>query len=201
MITDFCHSFKDYDEIINFYGVWDYECPNPECRAKNHPMRRHASYERGLVVWDTETGCLREERMVILRLKCASCGTTHAVLTMDMIPFFSYSLQAFLALVAMCLSPDGSVPRTEKETGVSYQLLYRFLRIFHEHMQGLMLFLRLEALWNQPEQPLDTQIIPLLKAQPPPWPASCCFRHFGIPLFLHRRSTIAYPLRFGAVFA
>ena len=34
MILDFTHSFKDYDEILNFYGVWNYECPNPECQAK-----------------------------------------------------------------------------------------------------------------------------------------------------------------------
>ncbi len=201
MINDFRHSFKDYDEILNYYGVWDYECPNSECGAKNHPMRRHATYGRELVVWDTETGCLREKRMEILRLECSSCGKTHAVLTMDMIPFFSYSVYAVPALVTMCLEPDGSVLRTEEKTGVSYQLLYRFFQIFHEYTQSLMLFLRLEALWDSPGQPLDSQIVPLLKAQPPPWPGSRFFRHFRTPLFLHRRSTVAYPLVFGAAFA
>ena len=103
MIIDFAHSFKDYDEILSFYGVWDYECPNPECRAKQHPMRRHARYERSLVLWDADAGRLKEERMEILRLKCCSCGSTHAVLTMDIIPFFAYSIQAFLVLVSLCI--------------------------------------------------------------------------------------------------
>lgn len=201
MIIDFNHSFKDYNEILNFYGVWDYECPNPSCNAKMHPMRRHATYERGLILWDSENHLPREGRMEILRLKCSSCGKTHAVLTMDMIPFFSYSIHAFLSLVAMCLGPDSSVLHTEKETGVSYQLLYRFLQIFHEYAHSLMLFLRLEALWDSPEQPLDSQLIPLLKAQPPPWPASRFFRRLRLPLFLHRRSTVPYPLVFGAAFA
>ncbi len=201
MIIDFHHSFKDYDEILNFYGVWDYECPNPACNAKMHPMRRHAQYRRGLVLWDAENCLPKEERMEILRLKCSSCGKTHAVLTMDMIPFFSYSVQAFLNLAAMCLEPEGSALRTEEKTGVSYQLLYRFLQIFHEYAQSLMLFLRLEALWDHPGQPLDSQIVPLLKAKPPPWPGSRFFFHFRTPLFLHRRSTAAYPLVFGAAFA
>jgi len=199
MIIDFSLSFKDYDKILNFYGVWDYECPNPECRAKNHPMRRHATYERGLVIWDTESECLRDERLEILRLKCSSCGKTHAILTMDMIPFLSYSLQAFFTLVAMCLDPDSSVPSTEDKTGVSYQLLYRFLQIFHAYTQRLMLLLRLERLWNQPEQPLDSQITALLHSLPPPWPASGFFRHFRTPLFLHRCNTVTYPLVFGDV--
>lgn len=83
--------------------------PNPSCNAKMHPMRRHATYERELILWDPEKRLPREGRMEILRLKCSSCGKIHAVLAMDMIPFFSYSIHAFLRLVAMCLGPDRSV--------------------------------------------------------------------------------------------
>lgn len=72
--------------------------------------------------------------------------TTHAVLPMDAIPLFVYSIQAFLALLSLCLEEDGSVPRTEKETGVSFQLLYRFLRLFREYAGMLMLLLRRKAL-------------------------------------------------------
>ena len=197
MIIDFTHSFKDYDEILNFYGIWEYECPNPECHARMHPLRRHARYSRSLILWDTASFGLKDERMEILRLKCSSCGTTHAVLTMDMIPFFVYSIQAVLALLAMCMEPEGSVLRTEEKTGVSFQLLYRFLLVFHEYRQRLSLFLRLESLWEIPAQPLDRQLLPLLKAQPPPWPASRFFARLRVPLFVHRRSTSSYPLFFG----
>ena len=198
MIIDFAHSFKDYDEILSFYGVWDYECPNPECRAKQHPMRRHARYERSLVLWDADAGRLKEERMEILRLKCCSCGSTHAVLTMDIIPFFAYSIQAFLVLVSLCMEEKGSVLRTEEKTGVSCQLLYRFLLIFHEYTGKLMLFLRMEALWEEEGRPLESCLLPLLYAKSPPWPQSCFFRALRFPLFLPRKSTVSYPLRFGS---
>lgn len=197
MIIDFNFSFKDYEDILNFYGVWDYECPDPECGAKNHPMRRHAKYGRGLVLWDPETCTLKEERVTLLRLICCSCGKTHAVLTGDMIPFFIYSIQAFLALVCLCMGPESSVLETEEKTGVSYQLLYRFLRIFHEYIERLSLFLRLESMWDGQSKPLDSQLFPMLKAQPPPWPSSLFFIHFRSPLFLNRRSTVSYPLLFG----
>lgn len=198
MIIDFTHSFKDYNEILDFYGVWNYECPNPECRAKQHPMRRHARYERSLVLWDTDAGRLKEERAEILRLKCCSCGSTHAVLTMDIIPFFAYSIQAFLALISLCMEEKGSVLRTEEKTGVSCQLLYRFLLIFHEYAEKLILFLRLAALWEGEGRPLESRILPLLLGKSPPWPQSCFFQKFRSPLFLHRKSTVSYPLRFGS---
>ena len=198
MIIDFTHSFKDYNEILNFYGIWDYECPNPECRAKRHPMRRHAKYGRSLVLWDADACLLREEHMEILRLKCCSCGSTHAVLPMDIIPFFSYSIQAFLVLISLCMAEKGSVPRTEKETGVSFQLLYRFLLIFQEYQGKLMLFLRREALWEGEGKSTESGILSLLHGKSPPWPQYSFFHSFQAPLFLHRQSTVSYPLRFGA---
>ena len=198
MILDFTHSFKDYHEILDFYGVWDYECPNPECGAKQHPMRRHARYGRSLVMWDADAGRLKEERMEILRLKCCSCGSTHAVLTMDVIPFFAYSIQAFLALVSLCMAEKSSVPQTGEKADVSCQLLYRFLLIFHEYAEKLMLFLRMETLWEGERNPLESQILPLLLGKSPPWPQSCFFQKFRSPIFLHRKSTVSYPLRFGS---
>ena len=198
MIIDFTHSFKDYNEILNVYGVWDYECPNPECRAKQHPMRRHARYERSLVLWDADAGRLKEGRMEILRLKCCSCGSTHAVLTLDIIPFFSYSIQAFLALLSLCMAEKSSVPRTAEKTDVSCQLLYRFLQIFHEYTEKLTLFLRMEALWEGDCKLPESRILPMLYAKSPPWPQSCFFQRFRSPLLLHRKSTVSYPLRFGS---
>ena len=162
-------------------------------------MRRHAAYERGLILWDPETCGLKEERMTVLRLICCSCGTTHAVLTRDMIPFSVYSIQVFLALFCLCMEPEGSVLKTEEKTGVSYQLLYRFLGIFQEYAERLSLFLRLEGMWDGQSQPLDSQLLSLLKEQPPPWPGSRFFAYFRLPLFLHRHSTVSYPLLFGAV--
>ncbi len=161
-------------------------------------MSRHGKYERNLIIWDPDSCQLKDERMEVLRLKCRSCGSTHAVLTMDIIPFFVYSIQAFLNLISLCMKPEGSVLQTERETGVSYQVLYRFLLIFHGYAKKLALFLRREGLWEAFGHPLGRQMLPLLFVKPPPWLQSGVFRQERVPLFLHRRTTAAYPLLFGA---
>lgn len=195
MIIDFNHSFKNYYEILNFYGIW--ECPCPKCGAL-HSFHRHATYSRNLIVWNS--GVLVEEQMSILRLQCNSCGSTHAVLTPDIIPFFIYSIDAFLTLLSLCLDTEGSVLKTEKETEVSYQLLYRFLRIFHSYRRQLILFLRRESLWSQNTHPLTRELLHFLYFQPPPWLTVHFFIQFQVPLFLHRRNTVSYPLFFGSCF-
>lgn len=192
MIIDFQHSFKDYDEILNFYGIWNYSCP--KCGAR-HSLVRHGTYERSIILW--EKGCLSETKGKILRLQCSSCEGTHAVLTMDTIPFFLYSMAAFLSLVELCLAPDGSVPKTEKQTGVSIQLLYRFLVIFNEYRERLSILLRQESLWDASANPLPREISAILSAQPPPRIESAFLQTFRAPMFLRRRSTVSYPLRFG----
>jgi len=192
MIIDFCHSFKDYNEILQFYGIWEYSCP--VCGAK-HRFHRHASYTRYLTLWDGD--CLREECLQILRLQCGSCQTTHAILTMDMIPFCIYSVQTFLEMTARCLDEDGSVPKTEARTGASFQLLYRFLAIFLEYRERILLFLRLQCLWTGSVAPSPTDTMPFLLFHPPPWPQAQYFKEFLSPLFLHRRNTASYPLVFG----
>ena len=192
MIIDFEHSFKKYDELLNFYGIWNCSCPR--CGAE-HSMHRHGKYSRNLICW--EDGQLLETSGEILRLQCGSCFSTHAVLTMDMIPFFSYSLPAFLALIGLCMQPDGSVPKTERHTGVSYQMLYRMLTIFHEYHKKLTLLLRRENLWEAAAHPLPRKMLLLLEQQLPPWIQSAFFRAFRLPVFLHRRITGAFPLFFG----
>jgi len=158
-------------------------------------MGRHGTYERNIIFW--EEGCLTETRGKILRLQCSSCEGTHAVLTMDIIPFFIYSMAAFMSLIELCLDPDGSVPKTEEQTGVPCQLLYRFLLIFNEYRDRLSVLLRQESLWDASANPLPSEISDILSAQPPPKIESAFFRTFRAPLFLHRRSTVSYPLRFG----
>lgn len=193
MIIDFEHSFKNYHEILDFYGIWEYHCP--KCGA-THSFHRHAVYSRNLIVWESDG--LVEKQMKILRLQCKSCSSTHAVLTPDIIPFFIYSLEAFLALITMCLDTEISVLKTEKETGTSYQLLYQFLRIFHSYRKRLLLFFRRESLWSSATHPFVREFLQLLHLYPPRWLSSHFFIQFQIPLFLHRHNTVSYPLLFGS---
>lgn len=70
------------------------------------------------------------------------------------------------------LCMEGSVPQTEEKTGVSIQLLYRFLEIFQECSGKIMLFLRQEGLWKEEGKLLYRRLFPLLCAKSPPWPQS-----------------------------
>ena len=191
MIIDFTHSFKDYNEILEFYGIWEYTCP--KCGAK-HSFHRHAKYFRNLIVWHDDG--LTQEHLEILRLQCGSCGSTHAILTADVIPFSVFSVEAFLTLLSFCLTRNGSVLQAEKKTGVSYQLLYRFLQIFYEYRGKLILFLRRETLWCLAGHPAAGELLQLLLSHPPPRLTCRFFSCFQTPLFLHRRSTVSYPLTF-----
>ena len=73
-----------------------------------------------------------------------------------------------------------------------------FFQLFHEYAGRLALFLRLEGMWEEHPHPLNSQLLPLLKDQPPPWPGSGLFARLKIPLFLHRKNSVSYPLFFGA---
>lgn len=112
---------------------------------------------------------------------------------------FLYSIPAFLALIGLCLQPDGSVPKAERDTGVSYQQLHRMLLIFHEYRERLTLLLRRESLWNAASNPLLRQLLPLLDQKFPPWLQSAFFQAYCSPAFLHRRIAGAFPHYFGAL--
>ena len=183
---------EDYNKILDFYGIWNYTCP--KCGAK-HRFHRHARYPRYLTLWDE--GALKEERLDILRLQCNSCKITHSILTMDMIPFCIYSIQAFLALVRECVSEEGSVLKTERNTGVSFQFLYRFLAIFQEYRERLIIFLRTTLFWTDAPNPFPGWVSEALLMHPPPWPQAQYFKANASPLFLHRHNTVSYPLVFG----
>lgn len=193
MIIDFSHSCKDYDEILNHYGQWEYICSG--CDSK-HSLHRHGKYGKTIVL--LEENVLSEKRMEILRLKCSSCGKTHAILTSDMIPFFSYSLPAFLNLVCMCSkTTGGSVLKTEKSTGVSYQLLYRFIGIFLDYARRIILLIRKNTYSEDvPEQMLHEQLPELLAKRPPPQLWEDFFHENGIPVFLRRFNAASMPLSF-----
>lgn len=195
MIIDFLHTCNTYYEILQFYGVWDYSCP--KCHAK-HSFHRHGTYERYLVSFDNEM--LESTRLEILRLQCSSCGVTHAILTADMVPFLTYSYSCIITLLEKSCGQGKSICRTERETGVPYQTLYRFLLLLREYHAKISLLLRSCHIWNDESNP-DILLIPsFLLKQPPPSIQIWFFQKYQSPLLLHRQSTVSYPLLFRARF-
>lgn len=191
MILDFLHSIDNYSEILDFHGVWNYECPGCHVQRKFY---RHGKYRRFLILLGEEG--FYEKSVEILRLKCTFCNKTHAILTSDMIPFMSYSIQVILFLLDNILS--SSVLKTEKKTGVSYQLLYRFFSIFLNHFPCLFVFLYQFHILSSVFISSFRIVISLISMYSLNFLTERYFRQFGFPLFLNRRSTSLYFLFFGS---
>lgn len=75
-----------YDKIIFSLDFNNLQCPN--CHSNGLVV--HARYERHVDIFE------RNHTIRILRLKCPSCNSTHAVLIEDMVP---YSIASFDIIV------------------------------------------------------------------------------------------------------
>ena len=71
-----------------------------------------------------------EQKLQILRLKCKVCQSTHAILTRDMIPFSVYSFSLMLNIVRSVLMERVPILKKGKEANVSFQMIYRLLRLW-----------------------------------------------------------------------
>ncbi len=135
MLIDLTHTYDSYHEILDHYGRWDCICPKCEIKGKMH---RHAFYERFLCVLDK--GHVVDRKLNILRLKCEACGSTHAVLTMDMIPFYIYSFSLILDIVRSVLVQKMPVLKKEKESSISFQTIYRFICLWQLYFESYSVF-------------------------------------------------------------
>ena len=68
-------------------------CPNKDCHAIGQ-FNNHGYYTRGII--DLLINGCRGDRLLILRGYCKSCGTTHAFLPEDIIPYKCFLLISFL---------------------------------------------------------------------------------------------------------
>lgn len=189
MIIDFNSNFKTYtDNILNFRGIWDYECP--VCHS-SHGWQRHGTYSRFLIL--PAESSLKEAEMEILRLRCKSCGHTHAILPADIIPYGIYSVSAVIFICQSCLAGALPVSRFSSLHGVSYQMVYRLLQLFLLYLDRISLLLRALSLWVSAQNPSVAAALPFLDG-------SFCGKfaaHYRAPVFQKRKSTGIYPLHFG----
>lgn len=158
MIIDFKVSYKDYSKnILDFYGVWNYECP--ACKAKRQ-WTRHASYSRYLILFGQDA--LIEESLTILRLSCKSCGHTQAVLPYECVPYQIYSIFAIVEIILYYYQTK-AVKSTCECYQISWQSLYHFLQGITTYLAPLELLLRQMALWSVPQKPTPAHIMKFLQ--------------------------------------
>ena len=83
-------SENKYKKIIKSLNFNELTCPG--CDSKGLVV--HAYYDRYIDIFD------RSHKVRILRLRCPSCGSTHAVLIDDMIPYSISSYNVIVEVIA-----------------------------------------------------------------------------------------------------
>ena len=84
---------NQYKKIIQSLNYHELSCP--KCNSKG--LRAHASYSRYVDIFK------RSHKVTIQRLRCPECGSTHAVLVEDMIP---YSIASYSLIVEVIADKD-----------------------------------------------------------------------------------------------
>lgn len=72
-----------------------------------------------------EGGRIVEERVRVERVKCASCGRTHALMPPEAVPYSPFSLEIHFLALAMHGDADARVRDACERCGISVRTLYR----------------------------------------------------------------------------
>ena len=139
MIIDFTVNFNNYKgKILNNYSFFYYTCP--KCGAK-HSFTRHGSYERNVCFIDNYHN-IYEEKICVLRLKCSSCGSTHAILPKEIIPYCIYSASFIIKVLSEYYLEDTKISDLCSSFSISFQLIYSFISKFIEFLTSSFSVLR-----------------------------------------------------------
>ncbi|MCD5415085.1 MAG: DUF6431 domain-containing protein [Clostridiales bacterium] len=158
MIIDSNINCKNYEtEILNNYQIYSYECP--KCQSK-HYWVRHATYGRNVVL--VENYVFVEMKMEILRLKCNSCKSTHAILPSAIIPYCIYSLACIFKIITEHYLKKNSVICIAKKYKISFQLIYHFLKLFSSFINECISTLRILEIIKCASIPTLKEILKLI---------------------------------------
>ena len=139
MIIDNRVNFNTYREkILDNYSQLDYVCP--KCGAK-HSLIRHAIYERNVCYIDNGNN-ICDNKIQVLRLKCKSCNSTHAILPNDVIPYCIYSFSIIIDILIKHFINNKKVLAIGNELIISFQLIYSLIKRFQKFVKSCLLVLK-----------------------------------------------------------
>lgn len=104
----------------------------PLCGSSGN-CRIHAYYGRSII--DYSSGRRTVSDLCILRVRCDSCGHTHAILPDLIIPYSRYSLLFILQVLAEYFTRRCSVDALCEKFNLSREQIYQWLKLFRSHKQ------------------------------------------------------------------
>ena len=102
----------------------------PVCGSKGNCVP-HGSYKRVLI--DVEHGKVSYGSVEIKRMRCKSCGHTHAILPDYIVPYATYSLLFILRVLAVHTLGSETVEQLCRRYGISPSMLYEWEALFQTH--------------------------------------------------------------------
>lgn len=193
MILNFQLTSKHYHQKIFIESTTHMflECRCDHCGAIGH-FHRHGSYSRFFITFESELPQIHT--IDILRLQCVSCKKTHSILPRDVIPFQLHSLPYVLTLLYTFYTQTSSKRSTAKHMKVNLDFVRRKLLLFLQSLSSIEAFLReTDVFTSNDNLSIETALSYLFHAE---FDLRDYFRTHNVPLFLNRRNTNAYPLRF-----
>ena len=138
MIYDFSQKSNTYD--ANSYKKSDFASAScPGCNAVGR-FALHGKYNRYIVYF--EEGRPISATIGIKRVKCLSCGITHAVMPGDIIPYRLLSLFVFLSVLNLFYIKGEPALKIADGYGLPYQHIYSVLSAFRKFMARICQYYR-----------------------------------------------------------
>ncbi len=156
MILDKHIKSKDYNG--KNIDVSIYKCP--KCKAKG-TMKYHACYKRFINSFLTDS--FSNSRLTILRVKCTSCDSTHAILPGDLIPYKQFNYSSFMIVLKKYFLNRESGYELSKKYNVSYQTIYSFIKTFLAFKDDVFVTLRIMEIANNLFKMRPSKLIELIR--------------------------------------
>ena len=138
MVYDFLQLFKTYDKNIYNQAYFKFTAC-PVCPAIGR-FKMYGSYRRYAIFFiDNE---MTHEFIDIKRILCLSCGTTHAVVPGDLIPYKVISLFVFIFILVSFYLKKKPVLQTVKRWSLSFQFIYCVIHTFNTYINHIRQYLR-----------------------------------------------------------
>jgi len=135
---------ETFYEAIDEVGLFRTSCPKCGTVGK---FSSYGSYTRWHVSYSD--GEILDSRVSPRRVKCFSCGTTHALLPDTLIPYSPYTLRFRLLVLIAYFSRDTSVVNICDRFGIAVSTLYEWKKIVTAHkdfMLGVLIGRKIPAM-------------------------------------------------------
>ena len=177
-------------------------CENPRCRCQ--VFYRHGTYERFVVELSDEAlekSSLEDllshfndycHRIQILRVVCRDCGTM--VLMMSLFMMIRLNDKSSEQRIRVPQSARGD---EDLYQAVSWQYLHALFQILQQYLPRMIAALRQSLIYTQSVDPRADELLRIyLDGSHPSRAYLAYLRLFRCPLFVSRRNTVTYPLRY-----